>query len=155
MLKSKLLVIKKQAEEIAPAVPADARDTPFKDDSFDVILSLHTAEHIPEPEKLFAEIARILKPGGTAHLILPPNFFGLETIRVAKEALPQGSSWLEAWGYARKLHCTLFGTPFGGAAKQISKTLEDNHIKLSVSGGRRLDLNLASLIVLRKPAVKL
>lgn len=145
----------KQAQEIAPAVPADARNMPFKADSFDVILSLHTAEHIPEPKKLFAEIARILKPGGTAHLILPPNFYGLETIRVAKETMPKGTSWLKAWAYARQLHCTPFGTPFGGAIKQIRQTLEDKHINLSVSGGRRLDLNLASLIVLRKPAVKL
>jgi len=145
----------KRAKEIAPAVAADARNTPFKADSFDVILSLHTAEHIPEPEKLFAEIARILKPGGTAHLILPPNFFGLETIRVAKESMSKDTSWFKALSYARQLHCTQFGTPFGGAAKQIGKTLEDNNINLSISGGRRLDLNLASLMVLRKPAVKI
>ena len=44
---------------------ADARDLPFDDGSFDVVL-LHTLlTHVPGPEGVLAEACRVLKPGGT------------------------------------------------------------------------------------------
>lgn len=43
----------------------------FDDDTFDVILSVHAIEHIPPLEEALAEMARVLKPGGTAVFIYP------------------------------------------------------------------------------------
>lgn len=47
---------------------------PFEDASFDVTLSVSVLEHTPQPEHLFAEMARVLKPGGTMLQHVPFSF---------------------------------------------------------------------------------
>lgn len=42
----------------------DIQDMTFPDRSFDLFVSLDVMEHIPNPEKAFAEIHRTLRPGG-------------------------------------------------------------------------------------------
>lgn len=37
---------------------------PFADASFDLVVSIQVFEHVPEPHTTFAEIARIVRPGG-------------------------------------------------------------------------------------------
>lgn len=49
-------------------VAAEAENLPFKDESFDVIWSITTLEHVNEPEKVLKEICRVLKLGGLAYL---------------------------------------------------------------------------------------
>ena len=49
----------------------DATKIPFEDDSFDLVLCSHVLEHIPEDHLAIAELARVLKPGGTAILQVP------------------------------------------------------------------------------------
>jgi ubiquinone/menaquinone biosynthesis C-methylase UbiE len=44
---------------------------PFKDATFDVILSLAVLEHVPDPFTCARELQRVLKPGGKIMLILP------------------------------------------------------------------------------------
>jgi len=41
-----------------------AEAIPYGADEFDVVLADNVLEHLPEPEKAFAEIQRVLKPGG-------------------------------------------------------------------------------------------
>ncbi len=43
----------------------------FKDESFDLVLNLQVVEHVFEPLKMVQEIARVLKPGGTAIFLIP------------------------------------------------------------------------------------
>lgn len=50
---------------------ADLTATVFPDNSFDIIVCSHVLEHVPDDQKAFLEIARILKPGGTALLLTP------------------------------------------------------------------------------------
>lgn len=50
---------------------ADLTATPFEDDCFDVIVCSHVLEHVPDDAKAFAELRRILKPGGHALLLTP------------------------------------------------------------------------------------
>lgn len=45
-------------------VVASAEDLPFEDNSFDVAVMDAVLEHIPDVGKAFAEVARVLKPGG-------------------------------------------------------------------------------------------
>jgi ubiquinone/menaquinone biosynthesis C-methylase UbiE len=76
----------KTAEEIArrklnPAlfrklkfVTSDATKMPFLDNTFDIVVSFSTIEHIPDSQarqKVFYEIARVLKPGGAAVVTVP------------------------------------------------------------------------------------
>ncbi len=42
----------------------DAYKLPWQDQSFDVVLAMDFLEHVEEPQKIIAEISRVLKPGG-------------------------------------------------------------------------------------------
>ena len=44
---------------------ADAQQMPFADNSFDLVWSLESGEHMPDKEKFLQECYRVLKPGGT------------------------------------------------------------------------------------------
>lgn len=46
-------------------------DLAFPDDSFDAVVSVHAIEHIPDLEGAFAEMARVLRPGGRVLFIYP------------------------------------------------------------------------------------
>lgn len=48
-----------------------AESLDFADDSFDFVLSVHALEHIPPLEEAVGEMARVLRPGGTALHIYP------------------------------------------------------------------------------------
>lgn len=50
---------------------SDARDLPFKDNSFDLVYSLGVIEHFPETFKAIQEQARIAKRGGKVLLTVP------------------------------------------------------------------------------------
>ncbi|MBO4304541.1 MAG: methyltransferase domain-containing protein, partial [Lentisphaeria bacterium] len=52
-------------------VCANVYDMPFGDGEFDCVVSFETVEHLKEPERLFAEIRRVLKPSGFVILSSP------------------------------------------------------------------------------------
>jgi len=52
-------------------VIGSADNLPIPDGSADAILSSQVIEHLPNPEKSFAEAARVLKPGGLLFLSYP------------------------------------------------------------------------------------
>jgi ubiquinone/menaquinone biosynthesis C-methylase UbiE len=58
------------------AVVADIQNLPFSDNAFDVVISLETLEHVPEPDKGLSELVRVTKTGGKL-IISTPNYFGL------------------------------------------------------------------------------
>lgn len=57
----------------AADIQADITDLPFEDNSVDKVVAYQVIEHVPYNlnDKLFAEIYRVLKPGGTAILETP------------------------------------------------------------------------------------
>jgi SAM-dependent methyltransferase len=66
--------------DIAPAalegqerdtVVADMRSLPFPDGSFDSVLSVQSIEHVPDPERVLAEVRRVVRPGGVAVFVTP------------------------------------------------------------------------------------
>ena len=95
-----------------PDVVYGAGPLPFKDGSFDTVLSVQVLEHTPRPGALMAEMSRVLAPDGVLILTAPFQFrlheqphdyfrysshglrqlcseVGLEVIQVE----PQGSLW--------------------------------------------------------------
>lgn len=51
---------------------ADASQLPFRNATFDIVVSSDVIEHIPEVEQHIAEVARVLSPGGR-YLLKTPN----------------------------------------------------------------------------------
>jgi SAM-dependent methyltransferase len=49
----------------------DGGRLPFRDQSIDTLLALEVLEHVPDPNLLLAEFARVLKPDGTLLLTVP------------------------------------------------------------------------------------
>jgi SAM-dependent methyltransferase len=52
-------------------IQAPAEAVPFRDGSFDAVLLLDVIEHVHREEPVLAEIARVLRPGGTLVLSAP------------------------------------------------------------------------------------
>jgi SAM-dependent methyltransferase len=50
---------------------ADMRRVPFADQSFASVISVHSIEHVPDPDRVLAEIVRVLVPGARAVLVTP------------------------------------------------------------------------------------
>ena len=67
---------------IDAAARADLGRLPFRDGTFDIAISSHVAEHLTEPERVFGELSRVLKPGGRL-LILTPNRWHYVTVSSA------------------------------------------------------------------------
>jgi SAM-dependent methyltransferase len=54
-----------------PTVVADMRAVPFADGSFMSVLSVQALEHVPDPERILSEAARLLEPDGVAVFVTP------------------------------------------------------------------------------------
>lgn len=52
-------------------VVADASALPFAPGRFDFALNMVVLEHVPDPWQTTSEMARVLKPGGTAYALVP------------------------------------------------------------------------------------
>ncbi len=84
----------------ADYIQADATKLPFPDGTFDNVHASWLLEHVPVPEKVIAEIHRVMKPGGTCRVIEVDN----TTLRIepldaeAMELLDAGNRAQQAAG---------------------------------------------------------
>jgi 2-polyprenyl-3-methyl-5-hydroxy-6-metoxy-1,4-benzoquinol methylase len=60
-------------------IQGDAQNLPFANDSFDVVISCETIEHLPDASKALREMRRVSRPGGRLFLTTPnyANLMGL------------------------------------------------------------------------------
>ena len=56
-----------------PVIQADARDIPFSDSTFDIVICLDVLEHIVEDDLVASEICRVLKTGGKFLFSVPED----------------------------------------------------------------------------------
>lgn len=80
-----------------PLQLTDGAQLPFRDQTFDLVVSFDVFEHIPDSDAHLREVARVLRPGG-AYLLQTPNKWTntvFETIRWRS---------FTAW---REIHCAL------------------------------------------------
>jgi SAM-dependent methyltransferase len=66
----------------AVLIQGDAQTLPFADNSFDVVVSCETIEHLPQVQAAISEMYRVTRPGGRLFLTTPNyfNFMGLYEI---------------------------------------------------------------------------
>lgn len=102
-----------------------AQDLDFEDDTFDVILSVHAIEHIPPLEQALSEMARVLKPGGTAVYIYPAEpIKGLYAIPTS--IILHGTPLM-----AREVHChKLWPSKLRGMLEPLGLTETANEFSL-------------------------
>ena len=70
---ARLLVASGEVDESVMAAPVqgNAVGLPFGDDSFDRVIASEVLEHITDDESAFAELARVLRPGGRLAVTIP------------------------------------------------------------------------------------
>jgi ubiquinone/menaquinone biosynthesis C-methylase UbiE len=72
----------KQKARNAGLMVASAEYLPFTDQTFDILISLHTIEHLTAPEKFLSEAGRVLRTGGILVLATPnPEGLGARVMK--------------------------------------------------------------------------
>lgn len=89
----------------AADVQADLTDLPFPDDRFDMVVSSHVLEHVPDDRAALREIARVLKPSGLAVLLFPYDSKGPTR---EDPAMDTPAKRLAAYGHP--YHYRIYGT---------------------------------------------
>lgn len=59
----------------------DAYNLSFEDNSFDIVINSFTFHHWPNPKRMFAELHRVLKPGGEMFIIDGKKGFNHQEVR--------------------------------------------------------------------------
>jgi ubiquinone/menaquinone biosynthesis C-methylase UbiE len=79
--KEKLLRYPDLADRVT-YMQADAQNLPLDQESFDIVISCETIEHVPDQRAAVREMYRVCKPGGMLYLTTPNylNFMGLYVI---------------------------------------------------------------------------
>jgi SAM-dependent methyltransferase len=71
---------------------------PFEDGSFDLVISDQVLEHVKDYGSTFAEVARVLKPGGQSLHVFPSRYSLLEPhVHVPFGTVFQSFWWLRLW----------------------------------------------------------
>lgn len=130
----KLLEIAKRNVPGAQFQQGDAQALPFESESFDAIVCGYGIIHIPEPQRAFSEMHRVLKPAGYLAVSVweapkPSNGFGLLFAAIKRYAdlnvpLPHGPDFFQ-FSEPEKLKAALQGTGFGDTAVEtVEQTWE-------------------------------
>jgi SAM-dependent methyltransferase len=93
---------------IAQADLYNGKSLPYAADCFDIVLSFHVIEHTQDPPGYFAELVRVLRPGGVILLELPNRYYPQEqhTLLPYFHYLPiqlrnRFINWMLAWPFVQ------------------------------------------------------
>ena len=119
----------------AHTVVGDAENLPFDDATFDVAIMDAVLEHVPDVGKAFAEVARVLKPGGVfvGYVAFMECFHEISYSHVSFKALEHYSntngmklekiSGGSAFGIDYHLQVLFYPLPFRFLRKMIAKSM--------------------------------
>ena len=117
------------------AVVADAQSLPFADQSFDLVLGHAVLHHLPHLDIAFAEIHRVLRPGGRIVFAGEPSRIGDLLARLPKRAAGVAAPAWRALLGADAANVAADGTADGttdGAADGPSADPADHELELAV-----------------------
>jgi SAM-dependent methyltransferase len=123
-------------------VGGDGCKLDFPDHSFDTVLSIQTLEHVFDPNQMFAELCRVLKPGGHLIVLAPAT----STLHMAPHHYYNFTIFWFAEALHRSRMETLTLTPLGGrwsslASHLVYFFLQSFHVAgMTVPGQRRSPL---------------
>ena len=124
------------------------RELPFPGDSFASVLSVQSIEHVPDPERVVTEAARVLEPGGCAVFVTPNRLtFGrpdeiIDPYHYVEFDSAQLRRLLAA-GFGQVEVRGLFGSPrymehYDGERRQLDRLLARDPLRLRRLLPRRL-----------------
>jgi SAM-dependent methyltransferase len=113
-------------------VVGDANYLPFADNTFDGVVCETLLEHVVEPERVIAEMFRVLKPGGKIYILMP-FLFGFH-------AAPNDFHRMTHRGLEYRMRDFEIEkiTPFSGPASALNNVLVEFLALLCSFGSRRL-----------------
>jgi ubiquinone/menaquinone biosynthesis C-methylase UbiE len=102
-------------------VELDAEELPFDDHSFDLAFGHAVLHHIPDPARAFAELRRVLRPGGTVAFCGEPSRYGHLLAAVPKATgRALAPVWRRAMGApARTAEGNGASDPTGGLEQEV------------------------------------
>jgi uncharacterized protein (TIRG00374 family) len=112
-----VLYARRRGNEKTNFVVADAQNLPFKPRTFDVAILGNIIEHVPEPEKMIADVSDILKPGGRVSITMPNSHSLWPLIEFLWDRLGKGRDYAEQ-------HLRIF------SLKELKKLLKDHDINI-------------------------
>ncbi|MGI5825807.1 MAG: class I SAM-dependent methyltransferase [Patescibacteria group bacterium] len=102
----------------------NAESLPYKENFFDMVVLAWVLEHLNAPERVFAEICRVLKPGGRVVFLTPnDNNYNVWLSRLIADAF---HDFLTRRLYGRQEHDTYKAVYRVNTPKQIDKILQAN-----------------------------
>ena len=108
---------------------ANLTDLPYEDNTFDLIISAHALEHMPDPDVGMAELLRVLKPGQpfvivatrlcpiTTMLSLRWNFRPMRTGFVRNALLKAGAANVDVVSLMPQRNMTYMSLVYSGTKK--------------------------------------
>ena len=110
---------------------ATAERLPFADGEFDAVWMFDVLEHVDSPDDVLAEIARVLRPGGRFHVVLP-----LEgQPRTLYRLIGCGTRWtakVRQAGHIQIFSATRFSTMAAAHGLRVMRTRWSYHALLQV-----------------------
>lgn len=124
---------------------AYGHDVPYPDQSFDLIFSDNVLEHLPEPEKVFEEISRLLRPGGI-FLAKTPNKWHYMPL-IARFTPHRFHEWVNRWRGREGVDVfpTRYQANTGGDVRKLAFSANLNVIQIEHVEGRPEYLRMTAL----------